>query len=247
MPDMRLSGELAEAIEGLYETFSAYPLPAFTDTCLHCHTLDDEAKLHSLPLRELDLDELRHYAADALLVWGDENVFKHFLPRIFELYFTTQEPSLNFICPEMLLSRLRYGHWRTWPPEEQRAVDRFLHAVWVNVLQDRLEIDDSTDIEGWLCSIGQAEDDLKPYLEQWIADDSQDASLALSSLLLSSAVALNGKRGRNAFWNERDEQYEQLQRWAKGPAVKEKLANACTESVDADVYLELAAAADILG
>lgn len=56
------NGELADSVEGLYKAFAEYPLPAYTDPCLHCHTMDDEAKLRSKPLRELGLDELRDYA-----------------------------------------------------------------------------------------------------------------------------------------------------------------------------------------
>jgi hypothetical protein len=68
---MECSVTLRNAIEGLYTAFSDYPLPKFTDPCLHCHSLEDEAKLRSAPLREIDSDHLRDYAVDALLVWGE--------------------------------------------------------------------------------------------------------------------------------------------------------------------------------
>ena len=78
---------LQSAIERLYKVFSAHPCPVYTDPCLHCHTVEDDAKLRTRPLRQLSAGELNDYVSDALLVWGGVDDFKHFLPRILELYF----------------------------------------------------------------------------------------------------------------------------------------------------------------
>jgi hypothetical protein len=110
---MECSVTLRNAIEGLYAASSDYPLPKFTDPCLHCHSLEDEAKLRSAPLREIDSDHLRDYAVDALLVWGDVPVFKHFLPRIFELSVSTPHPAIVFADPEVMFSKFRHAAWRT--------------------------------------------------------------------------------------------------------------------------------------
>lgn len=225
---MECSSNLRKAIEGLYTAFSSYPLPSFTDPCLHCHSLDDEAKLHAAPLREIDSDHLRDYAVDALLVWGDVPLFKHFLPRIFELFVMTPDPAIVFADPEIMFSKFRHGAWRTWPREEQLAIEAFLCQLWDEVLGETPEDGAFTDVESWLCSIGQCEDDLDPYLHQWLEDERLSACLALSSFLLTSAVARIGTTGRNAFWQGRDVQYTQVQQWAKSPAVigKMRLAEA---------------------
>jgi hypothetical protein len=239
---MNSSRSLENAIEGLYRAFASYPLPKYTDPCLHCHTLDDESKLHAQPLRELDLDHSRHYAVDALLVWGDETVFKHFLPRIFELLATLPDPSLQLIDREIMFSKFRHGHWRAWPEEEQAAVEGYLHSVWHEVLGDPPSEESCSDLESWICSIAQCEDDLSSYLHEWIEDERQSASLALSSLLLTSAVARTSKHGRNAFWKGRDDQYAQLQKWVKSPAVIEKLEVAEKGCADSELAKEFAAA-----
>jgi hypothetical protein len=217
------SPALRDAIERLYELFAKYPLPADTKPCPCCHTPDDEASLRAKPLRDLKAEQLDKYAGDALLVWGDVNVFKHFLPRIFELVVIIPDAAYAFPNPEIVFSKFLHGEWRTWPKEEQAAVERFLHAVWEEVLNTPPPAGISTDLESWLCSIGQCEDDLSPYLDQWMRDESLSACLELSSLLLSSAVARTGNRGRNAFWNGREAQYAQLKAWATSPAVVEKL------------------------
>lgn len=228
--------ELAHSVQGLYAAFAAYPLPKYTDPCLHCHSLDEEEKLRSQPLRELGLNELRDYANDALLVWGDAQVFKHFLPRIYELYVSLDDPSLEVCDPEIMFSKFRHGHWRTWPQPEQAAVESFLHAVWAEVLDGSTERGSYVDVESWLCAIGQSEDDLAPYFYQWEQDENQQACLALSALLLGSPVVLPGRQARNPFWDGRDAQYVQLQAWSKSSAVQEKLSRASDRWPDLEEF-----------
>lgn len=228
--------ELLDAVEKLYTTFAVYPLPKYTDPCLHCHSLDEEKMLRSKPLRQLGLDDLRDYANDALLVWGDILVFKYFLPRIFDLYITVADPWLEISDPEIVFSKFRHGQWRAWPRAEQDAVEFFLHAVWNDVLKNPPVGGNYVDVESWLCAIGQSEDDLTLYLEQWERDESQSACLALSAFLLSSAIVLSKRCGRNAFWKDRDIQYAQLQTWAKSPAVQEKLIRASKEWPELDEF-----------
>ena len=126
---MELSPALQQAIEGLYVAFAKYPLNEFTDPCLHCHSLEDEAKLHSKPLRLLDVEDIRDFANDSMSVWGDIPELKHFLPRMLELLAVTNVPTYQFVDPEILLSKLRYAHWRTWPADEQVSVEHFLHVL----------------------------------------------------------------------------------------------------------------------
>jgi hypothetical protein len=229
---MERSIEVVEAISRLYEVFARYPLPAYTDPCLHCHTLEDEAKLHTKPLRELTCEDIRDYVWDALLVWGDEDDFRHFLPRIFDLFVTVPDPDLQISDPEILFGKFRHGNWRSWPEDEQASVEHFLHAIW-RMVRDELPVEGSCiDVECWLCSISQCEDDLAPYLREWVEDERLSSSLTLASFLLTSAIAQSGVARRNAFWEGRDAQYKQLQRWIKTPAVIEKLLRSEAECGD---------------
>jgi len=239
---MAYAEKLDQAIEGLYTAFEGYRLPKHTNPCPCCHSAEDELILQAQPLRELDPDHLWKYSMDALLVWGDEAVFKHFLPRIFELLATLPNPSLQLIDQEIMFSKFRHGNWRAWPDEEQAAVEGYLHSVWHEVLGDPPAEERYSDLESWICSIGQCEDDLSSYLHEWIEDERQSASLALSCLLLTSAVARTSRNGRNAFCSGRDDQYAQLQKWVKSPAVIEKLRNAAVRCTDSALAEEFAAA-----
>lgn len=234
--------DLRDAIEGLYSAFAGYPLPKNTDPCWHCHSEDDEKKIHMKPLRDLEVEDLREYACDALLVWGDENTFKHLLPRIFELFLTIPNPTLQLIDGEILFSKFRHGMWRAWPEAEQNAVEHFLHAIWAHALESPQCDDHNLDTEAWLCMIAQCEDKLEPYLRYWIADDRLPASLALSSLIRISAVTHSKKAGRNPFWDGRDAQYAELQRWVRSPEVAKKLYEAKLACEDVVTAEELGAA-----
>jgi hypothetical protein len=242
---MKFSPQMREAIEGLYRTFAAYALPEFTEPCPCCHSAAEEALLHARPLRDLSWEMLINYVDDALLTWGDERTFKHFLPRILELFLSHSLAETTFYDPEMLFAKFRYGHWRTWPKQEQIAVEAVLHSIWHQVLSEAPNADRYADVESWICSIAQCEEDLTPYLSQWLNDDRLSSSFALSAILLESAVVLPSNNGRNPFWRERDPQYRQLQLWAKSSAVKEKLLAAESRCIDDEMISELAMARSI--
>jgi hypothetical protein len=131
---MSVSTKLLESVEQLYTTFSSYQLPNDTDACPCCTTPEQERKLHSKPLRQLLPADLTPYAWDALLTWGNESTFKHFLPRLFELFVTIPNPSLHLTEPEVLFSKFRHGRWDTWPEHEQEAIRNFLHSFSDDVL-----------------------------------------------------------------------------------------------------------------
>jgi hypothetical protein len=132
--------ELERAIDALYDVFGRYPLKGQIDTCPHCQLEGAERLLHTRPLRELTWVELRPFASKALTTFGDENDFRHFLPRVLELYARDAlgaPPHLFMFC-----NKLDYAGWTAWPPDEVAAVRSFLDA-WKRVLTARVH--DSED------------------------------------------------------------------------------------------------------
>ena len=225
--------DLQMAIEELYLVFDPYHLPRLTNPCRCCHTEADEALLCSQPLRKLEPRELNDYAFDALLTWGDVGLFKHFLPRIYELMIRPFGPNALHIDPEILFRKLKYGQWRERPIQEQRALERFLHALWHARLGDCVEDGYDEQSETWLCAIAQAEDVLVPYLLQWVTDTRQTAVEALAVFILRSEVVVPGGVARNAFWEDRDAQYAEVRLWVLSPEVKAVLQHATDHAVGA--------------
>jgi hypothetical protein len=258
---------LQDAIEGLYVTFSGYPLPEDTIPCGCCHPPGANDLLHAEPLRKLEWKHLSGYADEALLVWGDLDCFKHFLPRIFDLVLNAGEWP-NTPTPERVFQGFRYGEWRTWPQEEQAAVERMLEAIWETVRSNPPIEGGYMDVELWLCSISQCEGDLGPYLNKWMDDERLSACWALSSLILGSTIAYTGTDHnvpvwdynedhdamlakvqewfklpqRDAFWKDCDAQYTQLQEWVKSPVALQKLRQAEMNCGNSEMEREFAIA-----
>ena len=244
---MNASSGLLASVERLYETFAAYPLPLNTEPCPCCHNARHNAVLRSKPLRNLEPEDLRAYPFDAILTWGNETTFKHFLPRLFEICVTPSNPSLNFADPEILFSKLHHANWQTWPDSEKVAVRDFLYSLWQDVLRFNFRYgNDFENTESWLCSIAQAEEDLTPYLDQWIEAQTLEACLTLSGLILQSAVTLKRNAGRSAFWNRRDTQYQQLKNWVGSAAVAKKLEHAALQWANTSSHNEFVAARTML-
>jgi len=123
--------DLARAIGGLYGAFDAYPLKERIDVCPHCELDAAERRLHVRPLRQLTWADLGTYSFKAITSFGDEGDFKHFLPRVLELYVLDHRGapySLFMVC-----GKLDYAGWTAWPAGEVAAVRRFIDA-WKRLL-----------------------------------------------------------------------------------------------------------------
>lgn len=227
---MEESPQLRAAVEDLYATFASYPLCVDTGACPCCHSLYDEERLHRKPLRQLDVDDLRQYATDALLVWGNEADFKHFLPRIFELEILYGD---DFIDPQVALGKLTQANWRYWPESEQRSVKRLLKVLWRFVISAEPHQLCGLEIDDWLCGIAQAESDISCYLETWLAAEEQNATVNLAAFIADTEFAQPNSRAAG-YWGGRDELFEEVKRWVRTDGVKSRIAKIAAECPEYD-------------
>jgi hypothetical protein len=196
---------LTEAIDRLYVAFAAETKPADIHACPCCVSREQVAALLGPEdLRALPAETVADYASHAITTVGSASDFRYFLPRLLQLAVTE-----GFDWPdlEIAVGRLRLAGWTGWEPDQQRAVRDVLRALWDQTLRQHPV---SPDADTVLCAIGNAEDDLTPYLAAWaFLLRTGDAAPAehLSDLLNWSARVENGRwRLRNAFWNRRDGQ-----------------------------------------
>ncbi len=222
--------ELEQAIEGLYSTFSRYELRPNTDPCPCCHGPEDERSLHVKPLAKLSQKDLSKYATDALYTWGMQADFKHFLPRLFELAAESSTFEVDCIDLASLFTKLAYessdsSSWRSWPVDEQASISGYFHAVWDAALNSNSEDLPIDEIHGWIQAISQAENDLKPYLDRWMAATSVNAHRNLARLIVNEGLPNAPKPGAG-YWEGHREQWEQLVDWLRRPEVKQKLLEA---------------------
>jgi len=240
-----------EATERLYSVFAGYRLPTNTGMCQLCNEPGDDFILHSKPPRELTGDDLYDYTVTALTCWGDEFIFRYFLPRIFELTF--QVPYSYIFDQEPIAAKLNLAEWSTWPVEEIEAVQCFLMAAW----EYALAFDDYGEIDDLLCAIGQAEDDMSPYLEAW-EKSGIVGFLCLSEFITAEyAYIAQSNKLTNIYWqeiwppersycNDRTAQMNQVIEWLEKPSTCELLENAYLENPNHPLAASIAEAADYL-
>lgn len=204
-----LPGSLAAAVEGLYTAFERYPLGRHVEGCTcGCIPPGAEAALHGRPLRELTPDDLERYAFKALTTWGDEEDFRHFLPRLLEL-LARKDLMVN---EEIVLGKLAYGQWWNWPPPEYGAVAAFLHAWWSETLRQPAP-EESWLVATALTAVAQAEDDLTPYLEEWDAAPPFPGLWHVAAFVMGHAGELVEGKLTFAFWEARQPQARQVVVW----------------------------------
>ena len=113
---MERSENLRLAVERLYVTFERYPHPDPLVGCPCCWDRHDSERLQAKPLRKLTTADLVGYLWSAMTTVGDENDFRHFLPRILDLLPGELATEID---PELVLGKLRYGDWAVWSNQER--------------------------------------------------------------------------------------------------------------------------------
>jgi hypothetical protein len=215
--------ELKEAIASLYKVFEPYALRPHVHGCTHCVSDSDNACLHERPLRELTADQLEKFAYKALSTWGDINDFRHFLPRLMEC-LANQEHTIGAIDAEIVLGKLTYGEWLSWPESEKLAIRRYFSAVLKGSIFAFHEDADAPWV--WICAIGRAEDDLSAYFREWESIGTFGTNPLAYLFIREGNNLLAKNKLPNAFWSDRREQMMQVIAWLASPAVHRLLEEA---------------------
>ncbi|MER7891524.1 hypothetical protein ABTX15_17025 [Micromonospora sp. NPDC094482] len=172
-----MSTGLDRAVGQLYAAFGRHPRPTRTAHCPHCVRPDEVAALLGAPLRALTAEQLCRYAGKAGTTWGDLADLRYFLPRLLELLAAGRldDP----LVPDKLLSTVG-EHWRSWPTDEQQAIEAYLDAWWRRTLRD---FPAPVEVAEVLAAIGATGVDLRPYLSTWAGDGGQPAARHLAEHL----------------------------------------------------------------
>jgi len=229
------------AIDRLYATFAHYPRQADMGHCDHCISEEEVQELVSTPLRTLAAEGAYSYAVDAITLWGTPDDFKHFLPRLMDLL--TRDPDF-IVDPEVMLGKFRHAKWMNWPAMETEAVRDFLSVFWLNALTGLNSVMEPGAV---LCAIGNAEDNLAPYLEIWSRLDTSVSASRLAAFVDENyPVILKKGKLNNAFWEEREVQATQVLKWLRDPNLGQGLERMAMSERDATLAERLMSAAERL-
>ena len=111
----------------LYRVFARYPHGAL-DGCPCCTSREETLAITRVPLAALRHDDLETLARKAMTTLGDEDDYRHFLPRIMEL---SLEPSPHLGFDHFVIGgKLDYAKWKTWPEDERAAIQKWTLALF---------------------------------------------------------------------------------------------------------------------
>lgn len=224
---------LHETIEKVYATFARYPLQHPVIGCTCCVSRADQERLASKTLRQLDGSDLERFVWKAMSTWGDENDFRHFLPRVLELLSDEQErrdlPALFII-----FGKLRTGHCNRWPKQEQEAITTYLLMLWRWILAGHPgRGEESLVASVYLKAMCEGIDDFTPFLNAW-------REMRMPSSLRQLAEIL-----RNHSWGCPLARQKQILTWLREESTGEMLEEGFYRYMDEDWAEELALAVDV--
>ena len=109
-----LKHNFALANEHLQKVFSQYPYPESMEGCPCCVNEDMRESLRQ--------GDLSRYFGKAMTTWGNENDFKHYIPKLFSFVYLERENDDYFI----LVGKLDYV--QEWTREENQAILSWFNA-----------------------------------------------------------------------------------------------------------------------
>jgi hypothetical protein len=160
---------------------------------------DDKAALpERVTVKQLGAEEFAHLSWHALCFDGDNPAaVRYFLPRLMEDY--TRSVWSSDAEPAMLVSYMNRSAWRTWPPEEVRAVDEFFLA-WLRAALRSPATDARPSAASIIALMAFADAPLAPAWDVLRADGSAEATSHLVHLV--EAVNHSTRRRVLDRWRE---------------------------------------------
>ncbi|MFC3161088.1 hypothetical protein SAMN05443633_101164 [Chryseobacterium arachidis] len=196
--------KLERAIENLYSVFSKYELNSKIIGCPCCVSDSDKDKIHSKELRDLQEEDLTRYALKAMTTFGNVNDFKHFLPRILEL-LVDDHLGVSIV---VIFGKLDYGHWKTWEPDEQEAIEIFLFEWWEYYLKKMTYFDNDL-----FYGIYKLTKDIDQLLQLWNVNITENSFIIYVDFIQNHYQDFINEKDRSKDFDEKD--YDKFLKWSK--------------------------------
>lgn len=238
---------LEETIERAYRIFKHYPVIRPLDVCtVCCMEPADEARLATMPVREIPQTLLMEYNDSAKPARTRIEEVKHFLPRYLELIAAFQFPSHS---TELSFSRLVPFDATEWQPDELELLRDFSTGFFKQCLRV-YPIAFMERIDAILIMFWNAGFDIDPLLDAWEKDDSVNAVLHFKDLYFNGFDQYNRTKMASSFGDEA--LADKLISWLGGVAVQALFAQRIEQIIlgenklDINILKELDLLYDIL-
>ena len=205
-----MTTELQEAIAGLYRQFGDAPLSRALVGCDCCHNPSELAHLAATSPSKLSLEDVENLSISLLNTVGDEEDFKHFFPRLFELAVTDLFGGPDF---ELIGEKLTRAKWKEWPAPQRAAVLRALEGLWGTLDVTEYEI---SSVDSIVCGVALARLDMLSLLTTWAKADGVVSKANLSSFMEYNRESLWAKRRlADAYWDDSPSQEVIVADWLR--------------------------------
>ncbi|HEV2505491.1 MAG TPA: hypothetical protein VGV39_20610 [Mesorhizobium sp.] len=219
---------LHRALDRCYEVFAFYPRPRVLDAS-PLRDQDILKPLVSLPLRQLDDEQIGPYAGHALTTVGGVDDYRYFLPRI--LHLATQAQGWPGLDPSLIGEKLKRARWLDWPADEQAAIRHLFEEAWQRALGRH---PDEENAEDWLCGMAALDFGVAAALEAFDDSRTGNSALQLASIIQSSVFEPKG--GKGGFWgNMSDDNRAVIRTWLLDRGA-ERLYRALDSISEADLW-----------
>ncbi|SPL88275.1 unnamed protein product [[Actinomadura] parvosata subsp. kistnae] len=209
---------LTTALKRLREVFARYPRRAVLDGCPHCRG--------SVRPDEHDLFALTISLGNTV---GSVEDVKSLLPLLLERLVTGDELDAGIV-----LGKPAAHGWRSWPQDEQDAVEGYLMAVWRSLLSGYPPRAGSFgDAAGFLGAAGELTGDVGAFLGEWDTAGGPAANRHLADLVTG--------------WAGGARLPAEVLTWLHGELVRDRLLAAFERDHDSAWADDLARAYDLLG
>ncbi|WP_030432480.1 hypothetical protein [Allokutzneria albata] len=160
--------DLAAALERVDHAFASYPRRAVLDGCPHCSSRTE--------VHEHDLFSLSIRLGNTV---GDRDDVKSLLPVLFRSLVGSDD-----LDPGIVLGKLAQEEWRTWPLEEQQAVDQYLDALWLALVSDfPSQLGAFAGAADFLDAAARTGDGIERFLTAWDTTGGVEADRQLALLV----------------------------------------------------------------
>ena len=187
---------LEEIVNASYELFSGYEINSPLDICTACcMDFEVEEKLRTLPLRDINRDQLMEYNDGASSGETPINEVKHFLPRYLDLISKFEFPSHS---AELSMKRISPFNSEKWSANEQELLQKFSHHFFQKSL-NTYPLPEYEKIESVLIMFQLGGFDIPDLLKLWEHEDSKESVLHFGDLLACGFEDAGSTKMSNGF------------------------------------------------
>jgi hypothetical protein len=217
-------------IEGIYTVFSEYRFkPGFAERCSPITQPSvDEVLALCKNVRELSDDDLGRFPGKALTTWGDEEDFKHFLPRIIETSILTPDG----LFEENFFFKIESAKFKSWPEEEKEVVTVALIQYLTNKLHSFPNSYGIDFLPQIIALLG-----IETVKQIFMDDNSAQCAYFISDSILNPKEYMFDLLGKEQL---------SFNNWLNSPVVKQKLLAAISKGDDEYLTYTIQTALDYL-